>query len=78
MYISDINQAIIERAKKDLILYFFSSLFRDNEKAQQILSTTDPLTLKRLGRKVTEPLCFVDEDPDFQLIQLMVTYMGET
>lgn len=78
VYISDINQAIIERAKKDLILYFFSALFSDNEKAQQILSTTYPLTLKRLGRKVTEPLCFVDEDPDFQLIQLMVTYMGET
>lgn len=45
-------QAIIERAKHDLILYFFSALFRDNEKAQQILSTTDPLTMNRLRSKV--------------------------
>lgn len=38
-----------------MILIFFLLilvLFKDNEKAQQILSTTDPLTMKRLGRKV--------------------------
>lgn len=34
------------------MFFFISALFRDNEKGQQILSTTDPLTMKRLGRKV--------------------------
>lgn len=54
LYIWAIYSSNYLKSKNDLILHFVSILvmLKDDWKAQQILSTTDPLTRKRLGKKV--------------------------
>lgn len=47
-----ILEGVEYRCSEQYMMHQKAVLFRDNEKAQQILSTTDPLTMKRLGRKV--------------------------